>query len=123
MVIEWEQISPGDESLGRRVLVLARTIAPCLDSLEGEALKNAVAVLEGVVQGIRARGARGIKSQTIGPARVEYIVDASSFDDDARTSLASLCALPDTSRGSAGAPVGSFPVERPVGRVWPEVYR
>lgn len=122
MVIEWADITPADESLGRRVLVLARTIAPCLDSLDGEAKKDAIAVLEGVVAGIRMSGGRRVKSQSSGSSRVEYIVDASAFDADARASLDALCARGGVSIVSAGVPVGSFPLGRPISREWPEVY-
>lgn len=109
----------GDEVTARRVLVLARTIAPCLDALEEqtEPWLDAVAVLTNVAAEARARGARHVQSQSIGPARVAYEIGLSAFTDDDRDSLRALCAV----ASSAGARSrGAFPKGRPVGRVWPE---
>lgn len=44
-----------DDSLARRVLVRARSIAPCLDTLEGEPRLDAIAILTGVVAEIPPR--------------------------------------------------------------------
>lgn len=108
-----------DEDLARRVRAYARTIAPCLDSLTGEAAKDALAILKAVAAEMKASGPRHIKGQSIGPARIEYRDIASAFSPDDRASLSAMCSI---ASGSAGAPVGSFPTDRPAGRLWPERY-
>lgn len=107
-----------DENLGRRVLVRARIIAPCLDSLEAntEAGKNAIAVLKGVVAEIPAAGSRRTRSLSRNGTSMSFDVIDAAFDEDSRASLRSLCGLTD---GEA-LPRGSFPKDRPVGRLWPE---
>ncbi|MBO3663730.1 hypothetical protein [Microbacterium stercoris] len=109
-----------DEDLAREVLIIARDIAPCLDSFpdESEQQKDALAILRRVYKDITARGSRFIKGQSIGPARVEYTDLGSAFDGQPRRALRALCG----SAASAGAPVGSFPTERPIARLWPERY-
>lgn len=104
------------ESTARRILVLARSIAPCLDTLDGDARQDAVAILQGVAADVVTRGSRAVKSQRVGPASVEYVVSASSFSDEDRAALRSLCSLTST----AALPMGSFPSDRPLSRMWPE---
>lgn len=115
MAITFEDLG-ADEQLGRRVLVIARTIAPCLDSLVDEPRADAIAVLRGVVADVRSNGPRGIASQSIGPARVEYRVTEDSFTREARASLRSLCGL----GAASGLPLGSFPAAGVISRLWPE---
>jgi len=100
----------GDADAARRVIVYARTIAPCLDSLEdgvGEAdpkpRSDAIAILKGVASDVRQRG---VKKQHSGSSGVEYVVDGSSFSAEDRASLRSLCGAVTT----GGLPVGSFPL-------------
>lgn len=107
-----------DEDLARRIIVLARSIAPCIDSFaeDSEDFKNAAAILRGVAAEVMARGSRSVQSQRVGPAQVTYVVTGSSFSDDDRAALRALCA----SATLPGLPVGSFPESGTVGRVWPE---
>lgn len=115
---------PGDlsgveETLARRVLAYARTIAPCLDSLTDEAKADALAILGAVAGEVRGRGPRFVLSQSIGPARVQYADVASCFGADDRRVLRSLCAALCGAGG--GLPVGSFPPpDRKLHRLWPE---
>ncbi|MEO5919929.1 MAG: hypothetical protein ABIQ01_02185 [Pseudolysinimonas sp.] len=109
------------EDLARRILVTARSIAPCLDSLEDEAgedtpkLKSdAIAILKGIAKS----GGRShlLKSQRVGPAAVEYNAGSWWADDD-RAALRSLCALAST----GGLPIGEFPAtSKALTRMWPE---
>lgn len=107
----------GDEDLARRVLVLARSIAPCINDLSSgsESWKDAVAILRGVLANVITRGATSVESQRIGPAQVKYVVSASSFSTDDRASLRALCPTVPS-----GLPLGSFPPSGVIGRVWPE---
>jgi hypothetical protein len=113
-------LAAASEDLARRIIVLARSIAPCLDTLEDGAgegdpkpKSEAIAILKGVAADVRMRG---VKSQASGSSRVEYIVNGSSFSADDRASLRSLCAT-----STAGLPVGSFPKPSPaVMRLFPE---
>jgi hypothetical protein len=119
MPIKPEDIG-GDPDASRRIIVLARSIAPCIDFFAdgSEAKKDAIAILKGVLAEVMDRGARTVRSQAVGTARVTYEV-GSAFTDDDRDSLRALCGS-SSSRGDT--PAGSFPKERPIGRVWPEAY-
>lgn len=119
MAISWNEIGT-DEDLAREVLVVARDIAPCIFSLadDSENQKDALAVLRRVYKHIAGRGAEYVKSQRVGPAAVEYREIDSAFDGQPRRALRALCAP----ASAAGHSVGSFPAERPIGRLWPETY-
>lgn len=109
-----------DEDLAREVLIVARDIAPCLDLFpeDSEEQKNALAVLRRVYTAIADRGHTFVKGQSIGPARIEYAAVVSAFDGQPRRALRALCGA----SARAGLPVGSFPTERPLSRIWPETY-
>lgn len=109
-----------DESTARRIIVAARAIAPGIEELEdgSEPHKDAIAILTGVAREVLARGSRQIHSQRVGPASITYALVQSSFTDDDRAGLRLLtnASAPSTS------PIGAFPLERPIGRMWPETY-
>ncbi len=108
------------EDVARRILAVARTIAPCLDSLpdESEEKKTAIAILTAVGAEVVARGSRQVASQRIGPAAVVYRDVGSAFTDDDRSALRGLCAA---ATRAPGDPVGSFPKpSRSLERMWPE---
>lgn len=109
-----------DDDLAREVLIIARDIAPCIDSFadDSEEQKNALAIIRRVYKNIVGRGPTYVKSQRIGPASVDYGDVRSAFEGDPRRALRALCAPVTT----AGHSVGSFPTERPIGRLWPETY-
>ena len=115
MAIKPDDIEGVDEDLARRVIVHARSIAPCLDSLSGDARQNAIAILKGVAADAPAAGHGRLKSLSRNGTSMTFDL-GSVFTADVRTSLKSLCAA--TSRG--GLPVGSFPEARPLAKVWPE---
>lgn len=106
----------GDPARARRVLVLARSIAPCLDSLEGEAQADAIAILDGVIAELPEPGQSRTKSLSRNGTSLSFADDVSVFSADARASLRSLCGL----AGPGGHPAGSFPSESPTARMWPE---
>jgi hypothetical protein len=109
-----------DEDLARELLIMARSIAPCISSFpdDSEEQKDALAILKRVYLECEDRGSRNVKAERTGPGSVDWVV-RSAFDGDPRTALRALCAAAST----AGQPVGSFPVERPIERLWPETYR
>lgn len=120
MVMSPTDLTGIDEALARRVLAVARTIAPCLDSLADgtEEKATAVAILVAVAGEVRARGSRQVASQRIGPAAVAYRDVGSAFTDDDRSALRGLCGAVAP---SPGEPVGSFPKpSRSLERMWPE---
>lgn len=123
MPIKPEDIST-DEDLARRVLALARTIAPCVVTLsdESDEKKTAIAILKSVADDIESdrasRGSRRVVSQGVLTARVSYDI-GSAFTDDDRDSLRALC---NASASPVALPVGSFPKGRPIGALWPEEY-
>lgn len=103
-----------------RLIVLARSIAPCLDTLEDgpgdddpKPRAEAIAILNGVAQ-VQLRPSH-IKSERTGPSSAEYFPNSSWFSADDRTALRSLCAA-----ASGRNPIGSFPTSSPLTNVWPE---
>ena len=104
-----------DEDVARRIIVAARSIAPCLDSLVDEAKANAVAILKGVAAEAPPTGSRRVRSQRIGSASVDYW-NADTWSPEDRSSLRSLCA----EAVPLGLPQGSFPRPGIIGRLWPE---
>lgn len=109
-----------DEDLARRVLVRARTIAPCLDSFpeESEDRRDVIAILKGVIAELPKPGTRNVRAQAVNNASVQYRDIASAFDGDATASLRSLCGATT----SGALPVGSFPDPSGISRLWPEKY-
>lgn len=107
-----------DEDLGRRVLVRARIIAPCLDNIESasEAGKDAIAILKGVIAELPAAGSRRTRALSRNGTSMSFAAIDAAFDSDSRLALQSLCGGVD----APGLPVGSFPKDRPLARVWPE---
>lgn len=107
----------GDADRGRRILAVARSIAPGLDLLVDEPRLEAIAILKGVLSESLARGARHVASQGVGTARVAYRTVESWFMPDDRSALRALVAA----SGVPGAPVGSFPdTDAAVASLWPE---
>jgi hypothetical protein len=116
-VIEPTDLTGIDEVMALRILAVARSIAPCLDSLIDEPRKSAIAILTGVAGEARDRGSRLVQSQRVGTASVTYRTVESWFSDDDRDALRGLCSVAEATAG----PVGSFP--RPdtgTSRLWPE---
>jgi hypothetical protein len=111
---------PGlDESVARRLIATARSIAPCLDTLVDEARVDAIAILEGVAAELPAPGAGRMKSQSRNGTSVAWADYSTAFTADYRSALRALC----SAAGTAGAPVGSFPASTMTCRIWPaEVY-
>lgn len=108
----------GDEDTARRVLVLARDIAPCIDSLEAEPTKDAIAILKGVLAELPEPGSRHTRALSRNGTSMTFAAIESAFDDDARRSLRSLCNAQTV--GSGSLPAGSFPKHRAFAKVWPE---
>lgn len=99
-----EDLTGVDEALARRVLVVARSIAPCIDTLTGEEQLDALAILRGVLAEADARGSLHILSERAGTVGVSYSTVRSWFQPDDRAALVALCG------GAAHeGPVGSFP--------------
>ena len=115
-MIAAEDLTGVDRSVALRVLAEARTIAPCLDSLEGEDQQTAVAILTGVAAEVPTPGSRRVRSRSRNGTSVTLDPYRSAFTGGDIVSLRALCG--DTT--AAGAPVGSFPAGGTVGRVWPE---
>ena len=107
------------EDVARRILVAARSIAPDIDALPSgsEARKDAVAILRGIAAEVPPPGSRRVRSQSVTSARVEYW-NADTWTLQDRDSLRALCNSPTPT----AAPRGSFPLERPISRLWPETY-
>ncbi len=109
-----------DPDLARRILVLARIIAPCVETLPDDSplREDAIAVLRGVAAEAAALPPRSLASTGVGPMRETYRDIGSCFTEDDKASLRSLCGL----TSSPGLPMGSFPDPGLVSRLWPETY-
>lgn len=105
-----------DEDLGRRVLVRAGIIAPCLASLDptSEAGKNAVAILKGVIAELPAAGSRRTRALSRNGTSMSFAAIDAAFDADARLSLQAICGLTN----GAALPAGHFPKSRPLRGLW-----
>lgn len=108
-----------DEDLAREVVIVGRSIAPCIRTFAdgSEEQKDALAILKRVYSEVAERGPRFVKAQRVGPGSIDYRDVSSAFDGDPRNALRALCAV-----APAGLPEGSFPQERAFGRMWPETY-
>jgi hypothetical protein len=107
---------PGvDESLARRIIVVARSIAPCIDTLEGESRLDALAILNGVVDTVGDRGSLHILSERAGTVGVSYSTVRSWFQPDDKAGLRALCGGP-----VHAGPIGDFPARRIYTNIWPE---
>lgn len=100
-----------DDSLARRILAIARSIAPGLDNIidvDGgpQPRSDAIAILIGVAGVVAPRGSLLIKQQVMGPARVTYTEASSWFSDDDRAALRA-CVTPGGP--PTFGPLGSFP--------------
>lgn len=114
-----------DPDLAMRIIATARSIAPCLNTLEDgigdddpKPRSEAIAILKGVATEGAARGSRLISSQQIATARVVYNAGTWWSDDD-RGALRALCSAAGGTFG--GLPIGSFPkTSRAISDMWPE---
>lgn len=97
-----------DVELATRVLGYARNLAPCVDSLDGEAADEVVAILKPVALAASQRVV-GLKSKTVGDWSWTYFSDeemGSLLGPDDVASLRRLCGV---SAVSSRGPVSSFP--------------
>lgn len=113
-----QQLGNIDDDLKRRIMVTARRIAPCLDSLpEGsEEQLDAIAILKGVIAELPDAGTRRARSLSRNGTSITYADVESAFTNEARADLRSLCAASAT----PGLPEGRFPEEVELARLWPE---
>jgi hypothetical protein len=109
---------PGlDETTARRILIVARGIAPCLDALAGEARTDAIAIIQGAAAELPKPGERRIRTMTRNGTSVAMDPYESAFGKEERAGLRALCG---SAASAAGAPVGVFPTAGVVTEMWPE---
>lgn len=111
----------GDADLMVRLILRARELAPCLpDFAEDTSERTAViAVLKGVAARAASIGTGTIASQGRNGTSRSYRDVRSAFFPEDISGLRMLC--PEGSTQSAhGMPVGSFPTDRPLSRLFPE---
>jgi len=108
----------GDEDTARRVLIQARTIAPCIDSFvaDSEDGKNAIAVLKGVLAELPAPGSARTTSMSRNGTAMSFAQIRSAFAGDPTVQLRALCGAAP----SPGHSAGSFPMDRPLSNLFPE---
>lgn len=108
-----------DEDLGRRIMVRARIIAPCIDSFpdDSQSKKDAIAILKGVIAELPDTGSRRARSLSRNGTAMTFDIGA-AFTDEDRSDLASLCGAAPAPL--PGLPMGSFPAGSRLDKVWPE---
>ena len=106
-----------DGKVALRLIAVARSIAPCLDTLAGDAKEQAAAILEGVAAELPQAGSRRARSQSRNGTSVTWDAYGSAFTDDDRDALRALCGV--SGLASAGSPAGSFPPSTITTRIWP----
>lgn len=107
---------PGvDVMSARRLLVTARLIAPCLDTLESDARMDALAILQGVASRLPEPGMERVRTQSRNGTSVGLDPFTSAFTAEDRAALRALCGT----AASPGQPVGSFPLGRVADHIWP----
>lgn len=113
----------GDVEMARRVIVYARSLAPCLDSLPDEPRQDAIAILKGALGSavaITKVRQSAVKTRSTGDWSLSYFSDTelgSVFTGDDRVALASLCG---SSNSGGNIPLGSFPEpSRAYRNLWP----
>ncbi|MEX8058738.1 hypothetical protein [Microbacterium sp. 16-032] len=117
MAITTEDLEVSDDDLRRRIMVTARRIAPCIDTLAdgSEEKANAVAILRGVVAELPEAGARRTRSVSRNGTSMSFADIEAAFTSETRADLESLCAA-----APIGMPEGAFPVDDVFDRLWPE---
>lgn len=115
-MLSYDDLSGIPQGTARVVLVYARSIAPGIDLLEGDAKAAAVEILLGVARDALAAAPRHIANQGLGSARVGYREVASWFSPQEKDGLRALTGAPTIAR----TPMGSFPTARPLRHLWPE---
>ncbi len=106
-----------DPTVALRLLAVARSIAPCLDSLTGDNAKTAVAIIQGVAAELPAPGSRRVRSQSRNGTSIGFDAFVSAWTAEEKAALRALCGH---SVASSGAPVGVFPAPGVVESLWPE---
>ena len=109
-----------DEDLAREVILVARSIAPCIATFEegDPRQRDALAVIRRVYQALEVRGSHMVASEQSGSTAVRYAAVETAFDGQPARALRTLCA----EVGMGGHSQGVFPTGRPISRVWPEAY-
>ena len=110
-----------DEDTARRVLAVARSIAPCIPTLDAasEEGKDAIAILKSVIGELPAAGSARVRSQGRNGSTLTFADIKSAFTPDDRSGLRGLCSAASTT--PVGLPAGSFPApDGAVSRMWPE---
>lgn len=118
MAITADEFSGSDENGRRRLIAIARSIAPGIDALTGKAKQEAIAILASAAAELPAAGSRRTKAMSRNGSSVTYADAGSAFTDEDRDALRALCATGVVDAG----PRGSFPTDRPLSRLWPETY-
>ena len=106
-----------DEVVARRLLAVARAIAPGLDQLDYDDKETAVAILQGVAAELPAPGSRRVRSQSRNGTSIGFDAFVSAWTAEEKAALRALCGH---SVASSGAPVGVFPAPGVVESLWPE---
>lgn len=115
-VITSDDLTGVDPTVARRLLVVARAVAPCIPNLEGDAKLDAIAILQSVATELPGPGMTRARSQSRNGTSVSWADYSSAFSADDRSALRALCSA---SLGVTGAPVGSFPPAVITRDIWP----
>lgn len=110
-----------DENVARRILMRARRLAPCMATWpeELDLRQDAIAILKAVYARATVIGTGAIASQSRNGTSISLRQINSAWTQEDIDDLRSLCG--QASAAPAGAlPLGSFPTDRPLSKLWPE---
>ncbi|MDF2917715.1 MAG: MPMin1 gp44 [Microbacterium sp.] len=111
----------GDKDLAIRLILRARQLAPCLPEFDDDTPERTavVAILKGVAARAASIGTGTIASQGRNGTNRSYRDVRSAFFPEDISGLRLLC--PDgATQPTRAMPVGSFPTERPLSKLFPE---
>lgn len=116
--ITHSDITP-DEDLGRVILLRAASIAPQVRTVpdDTEAKKDAIAVLKRVANRWAETGTGAVQSMSRNGTSMTLRDVGHAF---APTDLRDLRLIFDIPEPAHAGPLGSFPTDRPLSRIWPE---
>jgi hypothetical protein len=119
VMVSAADLSGIEEQLALRVFAGARSIAPCIASIDplSDEGREVLALLRGIAADadMLAPGDRLVASEKSGTQSVTYSTSWYSVDD--RTVLRSYCT---GSASTSGGSIGVFPTARPIVKLWPE---
>lgn len=114
-MITSDEITGVDPVIARRLLIIARSIAPCINELGDSDKADVIAIIQSVAAELPGPGMSRARSQSRNGTSVTWADYRSAFTVDDRDALRALCGV----ASATGAPVGDFPPSTITRCIWP----